>query len=137
MKSTKKRKTHPKAKYKNCFSKVYPSVSLNGFPLPPIEEAESVGTVLKAIRLFLIEEYGDEYPKAFTQAAVAEYMGYSTAQYIYIVERGEVEPALNFCAKICDYYGIPACYMYDLLMEVAARKIKGVLCEKYKNQTGA
>ena len=75
MKSTKKRKTHPKAKYKNCFSKVYPRVSLDGFNFPPMAEAESVGAVLKAMRLFLIEKYGDQYPKAFTQAAVAEYMG--------------------------------------------------------------
>lgn len=131
-----KKQNKRKSKYQISFSKVYPDVSLAGFTLPDISEVESVGAVFKAVRSYLLSAYGEKYPKAFTQAAVAEYMGYSTSQYIYIVERGEVEPALNLCAKFCDYYGIPANYMYDLLMEVTARKIKTVLCEKHKDQNG-
>lgn len=130
-------KTKKRKKYQNIFSKVSTEISLTEYSLPKVNDVHSIGHFLKSIRLYLIEAYGRKYPKTFTQAGVAEYMGYSTAQYIYIVERGEVEPSLELCAKLAEYYAIPMDYMYDLLLEIRSREYKQALLNQNKEKSGS
>lgn len=121
-------------RFKNTHSLVSDEVTLGGFRFPSVKDVESVGGFFKSIRSYLIEVYGVRFPKAFTQAGVAEHVGYSTAQYIYIVERGEIEPSLELCAKLCEYYGVPMDYMYDLMLEIRAREYRKVFLERNKER---
>ncbi len=132
MSNPKKRK-----KYQNIFSKISVEISLTEYSLPKVKDVQSIGHFLKSIRSYLIKTYGVKYPKAFTQSGVAEYMGYSTAQYIYIVERGEIEPSLELCTKLAEYYAIPLDYMYDLLLEIRSREYKQALLNRNKERNGS
>lgn len=111
-------------------STVGSDINLKGFAFQAPEKLASIGAFVREVRTFLVKKYKKQHPQKFTQHSVAEYMGYESSQYVYLVETGKSEPSLELLVGLCDYYGIPRDYMYEVLVEFKARVIRKALFGK-------
>lgn len=67
----------------------------------------------------------------FTQADVAEKLGYSTAQFISNWERGVSSPPVKILKQLARFYSVNSQELYDVVLESSIEDLKEDLKRKF------
>lgn len=67
----------------------------------------------------------------FSQAAIAEKMGYTTPQFVSNWERGLAMPPIKTLKKLADLYKVPQNEMFDVALQATVQQVKVDLHKKF------
>jgi transcriptional regulator with XRE-family HTH domain len=71
----------------------------------------------------------------FTQAEVAQKLGYTTPQFISNWERGQSSPPIKILKRLAKLYSVGAQELYDVILEISIEELKSDLRQKFMGET--